>query len=230
MSSLVLDVETIAAPGDEDRQVAIQEMFEKGPDEWFDTAESFAALSPALARIVSIAFEDAESGKRMAVYDEMCGKAEQTNAHQAMGEADLLKRVNGVVANARRIVSFRGRNFDVPCLVHGMVANQIPPCGLLLASFRESRYHTKAHIDLWDQFTMFGASHGHGGATLRAWAMRYGFPDPKAGGGGEQVAGLVSAQRATELVAYNLADAAVTAELYRSWKRLMLDAGNEARS
>lgn len=216
--TFVLDLETIGQwPVEHDS--AIVEMAEAGGKH----PEAFAALSPALTTIVCVGMRHLESGRdnallNVAPFTSAIPQPENTELFGS--ERLLLGRTNELLAKATRIVTFNGRSFDVPVLVHRMVANGVKPCSLLMRCARQPRYRGDgAHVDILEQFTFSGATKG-GGQFLRAFALGYGLPDPKADGCGAEVAQLVGRGEAGKLVSYCLRDVWTTAELFTRWSDL----------
>jgi DNA polymerase elongation subunit (family B) len=231
MSALVLDIETVADCGPEDwpRAAALKEMWEAGGERQ-ESPLAFAALSPPLARVVCVGFRDVGSGKEMAVLDaKLLGTpenwAQEPQVRARQGEDMVLQAVNETLSSraVERLVTFRGRSFDLPVLIHRMLVHSIRPAARLLAAFREYRYKPSIHVDLWDAFTGFGAVNG--GCTLRAFAIGYGFDDPKANGSGAEVAQLVERGDGAALADYCLGDVRSTAALYERWVALCGIAG-----
>ncbi len=225
MSILVLDIETLGDFDTENDSRAIAEMAAAaGRDQ---TPEGFAALSPPLARVICVGFRDVGTGKELALLDgKLLGAPEGVQPPEPthrfkLGEDMLLQAVNETLTSktVERLVTFRGRTFDLPVLIHRMLVHSIRPAAKLLAAFREYRYKPSLHVDLWDQFTGFGAANG-GGTTLRAFAIGYGLDDPKANGCGADVAGLVETGDAAALAEYCLGDVRTAAALYERWVAL----------
>jgi predicted PolB exonuclease-like 3'-5' exonuclease len=198
MTTLVLDIETIGA-GTKEQQAAIDEMAAARDME----PDAFAALCPPLARVVCVGLMALESGRSVAYADTLPGT-----------EATILRQANDALSKAARIVTFNGRCFDLPVLIHRSLINGIRPASRLVAAAREYRYRPSVHIDVRDLFTFFGAASV---GTLRAYALGYGLPDPKAHGDGAEVAALVASGRVEELKTYCLGDVETTATLYTRW-------------
>ncbi len=224
MSLLVLDCETLGDyPEKQARAIAEMAAAASGRDV---TPEDYAALSPPLARVVCVGFRNLELKRDFAVWDRSAFAtvtSEPTCTSEAFGNEDLLlEKVNAVVGakSVNGLVTFNGRNFDLPLLVYRMVAWNVRPAPFLLACARQPRYKgTGAHVDLREQFTFQGAANGNG-TSLRAFALGYGFDDPKAGGDGAKVASLIETGNAAGLVGYCLGDVRATAELYERWQSL----------
>jgi hypothetical protein len=222
-STLVLDIETLGDIQAEHAPALAEMAAANGRDM---APEEFAALSPPLARVVCVGFRRLEDKKDLAVWDRGAFaevKEDPGEPHKGeLGELQLLETVNRILGakGVDRVVTFNGRAFDLPVLVHRMVSWEIRPCGFLLAAARQPRYKGAGlHVDLREQFTFQGATNGPG-TSLRAFALGYGLDDPKAGGDGSKVAHLVENGDAAGLVRYCLSDVATTADLYERWSRL----------
>lgn len=197
-ATIVFDVETVGAIT-ADQAEAIAEMAAAKGEE----PQKFAALCPPLARVVCIGFEDPDTGRKAVL-----------SALDPAEERVLLVKANEIIAKAAQLVTFRGRAFDLPVLIHRSLANGVRPSSSLVRAAREYRYKPNLHIDLWDQFTFYGAGSG----TLRAFCLGYGLPDPKAGGDGGDVATLVAEGRKVELETYCQGDVASTVALFKRWR------------
>jgi hypothetical protein len=220
--TVALDIETV---GDwpADYAIAIGEMAAKVNLD----PESFAALSPPLARVVCVGMRQVETGREQCFYDADLVKGEIVPVGSPppvtgkTGERELLEAVNTCLAKTRTLVTFNGRGFDVPVLVHRMVAHELMPCDFLIRAARESRYPNwkgtpRLHVDLREQMTFYGASNG-AGTSLRAFAIGYGLPDPKSSGDGASVSTLVERGDAAGLCSYCMSDVRTATELYRRW-------------
>jgi hypothetical protein len=117
--------------------------------------------------------------------------------------------------NVRSLVTFNGRGFDLPCLIHRAVANGVKPSKKLLWMAQEPRYKPANHIDLRERFSFQGCfSKG----TLQDYALAYGLPDPKAEVHGSGVGELVAARDGEKLVRYCLGDVETTKALWLRWQ------------
>jgi hypothetical protein len=215
MSVLVIDVETIGARRPE-HEAAIAEMAEARHVD----PEAFAALCPPLARVVCVGMKAIDSGQERVYFDGSLfgginGPMPGGAGHTALdGEAELLAAVNKIVMAYSRLVTFNGRVFDLPVLIHRMVINGVTPSTKLLNAAREYRYKPNIHIDLRDAMSFFGAAQI---GPLRAVALGYGLVDPKANGNGKDVIRLVEAGDHEALCRYCAGDVRVEACLYKRW-------------
>jgi hypothetical protein len=128
-------------------------------------------------------------------------------------EAQLLEAVHARLGGDDiRLVTFGGRRYDYPVLIHRAARHGVRPAKCVMAAATENRYR-QTHYDMFDILTFYGAAT----ASLRAFALGYGLHDPKAGGSGADVEELWRAEEYTALAAYNLGDVVTLRELKRLW-------------
>lgn len=225
---LVFDIETVADIDDDNR--ALVASMAAGREM---SAEEYAAFCPPLARVVCIAWFDLSGGTLEALYDTTLpgggssvaisvrdgdGLALPVAHSGREGEANLLRAFGNVIArhfgkpNAS-LVTYSGRNFDLPVLIHRSVKyDVVEGRALLLKAVRENRYQQRLHVDLLDTVTFFGASPRW---PLAAYVVGYGHPSPKEGMDGSQVGAAVAQGRILEVVRYCAGDVVATAQIYR---------------
>jgi predicted PolB exonuclease-like 3'-5' exonuclease len=119
-------------------------------------------------------------------------------------------------------VTFNGRSFDIPFLLHRSVVCGVQPSHL----FAHNRYLTKQslpyHVDLMDELTMYGAMNKR--PSLHLLLQAYGIESKKGQVDGSQVAELFKAGRFDELVRHNIDDVLATTALYEKWKQYLAPA------
>jgi predicted PolB exonuclease-like 3'-5' exonuclease len=116
-------------------------------------------------------------------------------------------------------VTFNGRSFDVPFLLHRSVVCGVQPSHL----FAHSRYLTKQslpyHVDLMDELTMYGAMSKR--PSLHLLLQAYGIESKKGNVDGSQVAELFKTEKFTEIAQHTVDDVLATAALYEKWKQYL---------
>jgi len=228
-AALVFDVETIAdlSPESHDAVAALA----KGRDM---TPEAYGGLCPPLARVVCLVWFDVARQTLGALFDGTLGgdpappsipmavggtppMPASCDLVRCDGEADLLRRFGRVVeqhlgqANAQ-LVTYNGRGFDLPVLIHRSVKHRITEGrDLLSKAVGENRYRPVMHVDLLDAVTFFGAAPRF---PMAAYAIGYGWPSPKQDMDGSQVWGAVQAGRILDVVRYCAGDVLATAHVY----------------
>lgn len=219
----MFDIETIGDVTDQNRQ-SVKSLIHE-PDK---TPEDYAALCPPLARVVCIGWVEVTSGRRGVLYDatlEPKGAPpllENEALWEAMdGEEKLLRRfarlVEDVDNRGGRLITFNGRGYDLPVLVHRAVHHGIVEgTALLRRGVTENRFASNWHLDLMEAFTFHGATRRF---PLAAYAVGYGLPSPKQDLSGAEVGRAVAEGRIREVGKYCLGDVATTEQLYRAWLR-----------
>lgn len=214
MSTLVLDIETIPAVD----PAAVAHLAARRNQD----PETFCTLCPPLARVVAVGTMNLDKvGGFCALYDSsVCGTTRvpppaDTRIEAADGEKALLVAVQKMLLNAKRLVTFNGRSYDVPVLIHRSLAHAMKPAPLLKRVAFAKPWETDVHVDLINALSFGGAA---GKFALEAYCLGFGIDNPKTHGDGRGVSTLVAAQRADDLLAYCLADVRATAALYQRWQ------------
>jgi DNA polymerase elongation subunit (family B) len=229
---LVFDIETIAdlTPVTHDAVAALAQ----GRDM---TPEHFGSLCPPLARVVCIAWFDLATQGLGAVFDatfqagtsqesidveDACG-AERPPLRCALqvctGEAQVLsafgqRLVRHCAQTNPQLVTYNGRGFDLPVLVHRALKHGVAEGrDLLVKAARDNRYNPLLHVDLMDAVTFGGAAPRW---PLAAYAIGFGFKSPKRDMDGSTVWPAVQAGRILDVVRYCAGDVLATAHVYRS--------------
>jgi hypothetical protein len=224
--ALIFDIETIGdiTPANRDALTQIAAESER-------SAEEYAALCPPLARVVCIVAYDLAADRLQAFYDATLARRDEGAApaprvvpgcelQAADGEADLLRRFDARAAQHMQqpqahLVTFNGRGFDLPVLIHRSVKLGVPSLRKRLTEALAAPRQTPApHIDLMDAFTFNGMTRRY---SLAVYALGYGLGSPKDNMGGADVGPAVAAGRILDVVAYCAGDVLATADLYRVW-------------
>jgi hypothetical protein len=227
----VFDIETIAdlTPDNRDDIAALA----RGRDM---AAEEYGGLCPPLARVACIAWYDVHAQALGAVFDATLGAGARPESVQVKnggrglvacavsgceGEADLLQRFGELIERhlrqeQARLVTFNGRGFDLPVLIHRSFQHRVTAGrALLVKAISENRYRPLVHLDLMDVVTFGGAS---GRWPMAAYAIGYGWGSPKRELDGAGVWPAVQAGRIVDVVRYCAADVLATAHVYVSMR------------
>jgi hypothetical protein len=232
---LIFDVETIADITDENRAAIAS--FAKGREM---EPEQYAAFCPPLARVVCVAWLDAATGSLGVFYDACLpggvagtvslGVDDGSETPRPLdstgcnGEAEVLREFGNLVTRhfqrpQAALVTYSGRNFDLPVLIHRSIKHGVGEGrSLLNKAVREHRFNPQKHFDLLDAVTFFGASSRW---PMAAYAIGYGHRSPKNDMDGSQVAAAVAAGRILDVARYCAGDVIATAQIYRH----LVDAG-----
>ncbi|MFQ5665434.1 MAG: ribonuclease H-like domain-containing protein [Candidatus Binatia bacterium] len=229
--ALVFDIETIADLTPENRGAIAA--LAKGRQM---TAEQYGAFCAPLARVICVAWCDVVRQKLgvcldgtlhtgdlahvVEVEDEVSAATGRTpcEMHRCDGEAEVLRNFGGVVdQHCRRagaqLVTYNGRGFDLPVLVHRSIKHRVTEGRELLSKAAlENRYRPSLHLDLMDVVTFYGAAPRW---PMAAYAIGYGFRSPKNDMDGSQVWAAVQAGRIVDVARYCAGDVLAAVHIYQ---------------
>ncbi|MCU0678290.1 MAG: ribonuclease H-like domain-containing protein [Candidatus Pacebacteria bacterium] len=229
MSTLIIDIETVGETWDE-----LDSVTQDGLTRWLhqttrDTTEYEAKLldikaglgfSPLTGNIVALGVYDIERKQGTVYY-----QSDESDADERVGaftyrsrpEAAMLEEFWEGVAQYETVVTFNGRSFDVPFLLHRSVICEVVPTVDLMRYRYLTQQVPPYHIDLADQLTFYGAIQKR--PSLHMFCRAYGIESPKSHGvSGDDVAGLYAAKRFRDIARYNAHDLLATALLYEKWR------------
>jgi 3'-5' exonuclease len=177
-------------------------------------------FSPLTGKIVAIGLYDVERRAGAVYYS---GLGEEGDIPQGefilkrRTEKEMLEDFWEGAKSYDTFVSFNGRSFDVPYLLHRSVAHNVQPSRNLMEGRYLYQQKTIRHIDLQDQLSFYGAQGRKG--SLHLYCRTYGIESPKREGiSGDDVADLFARKRFRDIATYNAADVRATAELYEKWR------------
>lgn len=126
-------------------------------------------------------------------------------------ESALLRAFWDDLAHYDQIISFNGRSFDGPFLMHRSMILGVPVGRDLVPN----RYHD-SHLDLMDRLSCYGVTRDR--YSLDFWCRRLGIPSPKDGGvTGGDVERLWREGKLAELCRYNAGDLIATVALFAKY-------------
>ena len=228
MATLVFDIETVGERF-EDMDTTTQEVLtrwikktsknEVDEESLFNDLKEGLGFSPLTGSIVAIGVYDIER-KQGAVY--YIGKGtevdEEINGYmlKQRSEKEMLEDFWEGAKNYDTFVTFNGRVFDVPFLLHrSVVCEVMPTCDLMEGRYLYQQKGVR-HVDLLDQLTFYGAMFRK--PSLHLFCRAYGIRSPKANGvSGDDVAQLFKDKRFRDIALYNSHDVTATTELYEKW-------------
>lgn len=221
MATLVFDIETVGEPWENfDEYTKTQLTKLAHSKEEIETVKNSLGLSPLTGSVVSLAMYDVER-KLGAVYY-VGGDMDETFTEgefvaKVRTEKEILEDFWEGAQSYDVFVTFNGRSFDVPFLLHRSVVHGLTPT----ITLQQNRYLTKQsfpyHVDLMDELTMYGAMSKR--PSLHLLLRAYGIESQKGEVDGSQVAELFRAGKFRTLARHNVEDVIATTELYDRWKR-----------
>ncbi len=233
--TLVLDIETIG-----EKWEAIDAFSQDNLSSWVkkesknetDLAIQMEALkeglgfSPLTGQIVAIGIHDYEN-KKSAVYYEAKEEGDGSKVvedgvtYEIMSEARMLNKFWSVAESYDTFVTFNGYGFDVPYLMIRSAIHGIrPTVNLMTNRYLSLQRGGKAHVDLIEQLSFYGAMRKKG--SLHMWTRAFGIGSSKTEEvNGHMVSELYEQGRYKDIAIYNAADIRVTAELYTKWLQFL---------
>jgi hypothetical protein len=184
-----------------------------------EDAKRYLSLYPFTARIVAIALMNTETENEMVLYEgeekDEYAVEEKNVKYRPMNEEKMIKNFWQYVSKAEKIITFNGRNFDIPFLMIRSALNKIKPS----RNFIKNRYDSTSHIDLLEQFTFFGLTKKF---NLDFYCHAFGIDSPKSKGvTGMDVKELYKAGRVDEIAVYCGEDVKATYALYKIWNEYL---------
>ncbi|GMR25269.1 MAG: hypothetical protein BMS9Abin39_0554 [Ignavibacteria bacterium] len=223
MRRIVFDIETCAYPFEtlsESQQEYLLRYAEKETDpakkqEQTDQAIRYTSLYPLTAKCVAIGIYDIGKKKSFVYYEsdepeEWSSEDEQVH-YKGLTEPKMLKSFWKIVKVTDQVVTFNGRNFDIPFLMIRSAILKVKPSKNLI----KSRYDRKSHIDLLEQFTYYGLTRKF---NLDFYCNAFGIKSPKTDeASGMEVKNLYEAGRLRDIATYCSRDIYATYQLYKIW-------------
>lgn len=221
--NLVFDIETTGYDFDslaESQQEFLLRYAEHEKDiskkeEMMDDAKRFLSLYPLTAKVIAIGMLNTQTEKEMILYegetDEDIIIEEKNIKYKPMTEFEMLKHFWQYALKAEKVITFNGRNFDLPFLMIRSAILKVKPT----KNFMKYRYDSKEHVDLLEQFTFYGATKKF---NLDFYCRAFGIESPKSKGiSGMEVKELYKAGHIKEIAVYCGEDVKATFELYKVW-------------
>ena len=137
---------------------ALKETDENIRQQKSDDAERFLSLYPYTAKVVAIGMFDVQNEKSFVYYENE--KEEEWHSedgkivYKGFPEKIMLERFWHVMEKADQVITFNGRNFDIPFLMMRSAMLQVKPS----KNFMGYRFDSKTHVDLLEQFTFYSAT------------------------------------------------------------------------
>ena len=161
---LVFDIETVGCDFDnlaESQQEFILRYVDKESDEEIreqkkDEAIRFLSLYPLTAKIVAIGMLNTETEHSMVLYEgsktEEWESEERDVKYCSYSEAEMLKHFWQYSKKAETVITFNGRNFDIPFIMIRSAILKVKPT----RNFVKNRYDSRSHVDLLEKMTFHG--------------------------------------------------------------------------
>ena len=227
MTTLLFDIETVGEKWEEFDEVTKGVLMR-----WIDKTartreeknalqidlESGLGFSPLTGFVVAIGLYDLERERGVIYYtgegsekDEVVG----SYTYKQRNEREMLAEFWEGAKHYDTFVTFNGRAFDVPFLLHRSVVQGVKPIKNLMEGRYPSQQHNCRHVDLQDELTFFGAMSRR--PSLHLFCRAYGIESPKTEVSGDDVAELFASKKFRDIARYNARDVVATTALYQKW-------------
>jgi hypothetical protein len=221
--SLVVDIETVPGLPAGELPISVHKAVERFASRDGADESLIMSLSPMLGRVISLAFGEGEIDD---VEDqEVTVLAVPHPDHPIddppawllpMTEAELLSAFWTLAAAADVVVTYNGRNFDVPFLIGRSLVHGIPARVDLLGK----PYDLRPHLDLYRVIVGGGRAPGPTGLDVVCWAL--GVESPKGAMDGSKVADAYAAGDLRAIADYNRGDIRATTSVYHRVREQIL--------
>jgi 3'-5' exonuclease len=227
MATLILDIETVGEQWDD-----IDDITKTTLTRWIERSatdeaervmrtrdiEERLGFSPFTGFIVALGICDRERARSTVYYvgDGSGGEiSEGPVMYKERSEKALLEEFWDGVQSYDTLVTFNGRSFDVPFILHRSVACGVMPTRDFLARRYLTQQKPPYHIDLCDEVSFYGALSRR--PSLHLVCRAYGIPSPKTDVSGDEVAALYAAGQYLTIATYNAKDLDATRAVYEKW-------------
>ncbi|MGD8307291.1 MAG: ribonuclease H-like domain-containing protein [Ignavibacteria bacterium] len=227
MRKIIFDIETCAYPFNsltESQQEYLLRYAEKEIDadrrkEQIDQSIRYMSLYPLTAKCIAIGIYDIDKSKSFVYYES--AEAEEWQSEdklihcKGLSEEEMLKSFWKIIDVTDTVVTFNGRNFDIPFLMIRSAMLKVKPAKNLMGN----RYDINTHIDLLDQFTFYGITRKF---NLDFYCKAFGIESPKTKEiSGMEVKNLYEAGKLKEIASYCAKDIYATYQLYEIWNNYL---------
>ncbi|MEK7638919.1 MAG: ribonuclease H-like domain-containing protein [Patescibacteria group bacterium] len=230
MATLIFDIETVGDPW-ESFDEATKHHLTKWIEQTSHSDEEKESLlgrlkaelgfSPLTGSVVALGMFDLERSLGAVYFVDEANEnfTEGDFTFKARTEEELLADFWEGAQSYDTFVTFNGRAFDVPFLLHRSVTYGLRPTAELLRRRYLTQQTMPYHIDLQDELTFYGAMARR--PSLHMFCRAYGIESPKQEVSGEDVAELFRQKKFRDIARYNARDVVATTKLYEKWRTLL---------
>lgn len=223
MRRIIFDIETCAYPVEslsESQQEYLLRYSEKETEEERksqkrDDAIRYLSLYPLTAKVIAIGIYHVEKEKTFVYFEsnqpEEWMNEEKNISYKGLNEKEMIQSFWRIVDFTDQVVTFNGRNFDIPFIMMRSAMLEIRPTKNLMGN----RFNSNNHLDLLEQFTFYATTRKF---NLDFYCQAFGIESPKSKGiSGMEVKNLYEAGRIKDIAMYCAEDVNATAKLYHIW-------------
>ncbi|MCX4247246.1 ribonuclease H-like domain-containing protein [Paraliomyxa miuraensis] len=215
VDTLVFDIETV--PAVELRKVppTVAQAVTKYADRQDWDEGKVMSLSPYFGKVISLAIGDGEAAvdeQKQTVFvvtpDDVPVRGELPEWVRPVTEQELLQAFWALAGHASVVVTYNGRNFDVPFLIGRSLIHDIP----VRVDLQGNPFSLRPHLDL---YLAMGGRNGRGPASLDVVCWAFGMPSPKEVMDGSMVATSYARGDVRKIAEYNAGDVKATTAVYQ---------------
>lgn len=223
MRRIIFDIETCAYPVEslsESQQEYLLRYSEKETEEdkksqKRDDAIRYLSLYPLTAKVIAIGIYHVEKEKTYVYYEDNTSEEwmneEKDIFYKSLSEKEMIQSFWRIVDFTDQVITFNGRNFDIPFLMMRSAMLKVRPSKNLMGK----RFDSHNHIDLLEQFTFYGVTRKF---NLDFYCHSFGVESPKSKGiSGMEVKNLYEAGRIKDIAVYCAEDVSATYKLFKIW-------------
>lgn len=228
MATLIFDIETVGEQWNDFDELSKDSLTRwikktaRSPEEYqvlLGDLQNGLGFSPLTGVVVSIAVYDLQRKMGAVYYVGETGESDMAYGDFSLkvrNEVEMLEDFWEGAKSYDTFVTFNGRQFDVPFLVHRSIIHKIKPtCDLCSGRYLYQQKEVK-HVDLQDQLTFYGAMQRR--PNLHMLCRAYGIKSPKSDEvSGDAVAELFRKKKFSQIARYNADDVVATTALYQRW-------------
>ncbi len=228
MGTLVFDIETVGESWD-----AVDILTQSTLTRWIDRSTHSGAeresllrdvheglgFSPLTGVIVAIGVYDIERKQGVVYYTGTGKEIDEVDGDFTYKERSERAMLHEFWEGAKyydTFVTFNGRGFDAPFLIHRSLIHSIIPTKNLMEGRFPAQQKTCRHVDLQDEMTFYGAMYRR--PSLHLFCRAYEIPTPKGEVGGDDVAELFRSGKFRDIAHYNARDVIATTALFNKWQ------------
>lgn len=220
MFKVIVDIETVGfdfdsfSEKDQEYLLKYAESEEKKAE-----VKKKTGLYPLSGEIVTIGMLNPDTLKGKVFFQDKGQKIEKFEENDIVFETgqekEILEKFWEHIKNFDTVITFNGRSFDAPYLMIRSAIHKIRTSKNLMGY----RYDSKAHCDLMEQLTFYGAVRKY---NLHFYAKSFGIKSSKeAGIDGSMVGKMYKEGKYLEVARYCLRDLMTTKELYEYWEKYL---------
>lgn len=198
---------------------AEKEQDDKLKEQKKEETERYLSLYPFTAKVLAIGMLNTETEGSLVLYNSKEGDEviveEKNLIYKNLDETEILRLFWNYLSKTNKIITFNGRNFDIPFLmIRSAILGVKPSLNLI-----QNRYNITHHIDLLDQFTFYGITKKF---NLDFYCHAFGISSPKSKGiTGMEIKELYRAGKIKDIAVYCGEDVKATFGLYKIWEEYL---------